>query len=169
MLPMWPKTQRGWFLFIIGGWEGATAITKRAGSLLRKNYSGTQTVVQLSIVPLVRMAIIPQYIAVGREHLFNVWRISNQNIVISEILIKERISRKWVIVKAIWIVFIVLKTFHLPGGARPQYLNNWVSPIFASSTFKDTIPALDRVLYSHGSAGNQHKKKYSFVCMFSYD
>ena len=29
----------------------------------------------------------------------------------------------------------VLKTFHSPGGARCQYLNNWVNPIFALSTF----------------------------------
>ena len=53
-------------------------------------------------------------------------------------------------------LFTVLKTFNSPGGAGPQYLNNRLNPIFAFSTFKNTIPALDRVLYSSGSAGNQH-------------
>ena len=51
------------------------------------------------------------------------------------------------------------KTFHSPDGARPQYLSNWLNPIFAFSTTKYTIPALDRVLYSSGSAGDQHSDR----------
>ena len=47
----------------------------------------------------------------------------------------------------IWVVFNVLASitpFQSPGGARPQYLNNWLSPIFKVSTFNNSIPALDR-------------------------
>ena len=50
-----------------------------------------------------------------------------------------------IIAKAIWVLFNVLKTFHSPGGARSQNLNTYVNPLFAFSTFKNTIPALDRV------------------------
>ena len=50
-------------------------------------------------------------------------------------------------------VLVSIKTFHSPGGAGARYLNNWLNPIFAFSTFKNTIPALDRVLYSTGNAG----------------
>ena len=28
------------------------------------------------------------------------------------------------------------QNFYSPGGARPQYLNNWLKPIFTFSTFK---------------------------------
>ena len=66
---------------------------------------------------------------------------------------RKKISRKWVIAKAIWVLFNVLKTFHSTGGARPQYLNNWLNPIFAFSIFKNSIPALDWVLYSSGNVG----------------
>ena len=44
-------------------------------------------------------------------------------------------------------LFNVLDSIHSPGGAGlPQYLNNWLNPIFAFSTFKNSMPALDRVL-----------------------
>ena len=61
-----------------------------------------------------------------------------------------------VVTKVIWVLFNVLKTFHSLGGARPQYLSNRLSPIFAFTTFNYTISALDRVLYWSGSARNQH-------------
>ena len=53
-------------------------------------------------------------------------------------------------------LFNLLKTLHSPGGARPQYLSNRLNTLFAFNTFKNTIPALDQVLYFSGSAGNQH-------------
>ena len=48
-------------------------------------------------------------------------------------------------------LFNVLKKFHSPGGARPQYLNKRSNPIFAVSTFKNTIPTLDR--YTRADVG----------------
>ena len=84
-------------------------------------------------------------------------RITDQIILIFEIFSKEKISRKSIISTAIWVLFNVHKTFYLPGAARPQYLNNRLSPIYMFTSFKNTIPALDRQLYSSGSAGNQHR------------
>ena len=40
-------------------------------------------------------------------------------------------------------VLVSIIAFHSPGGAWPQYLNNWLNPIFAFSTVKNIIPALD--------------------------
>ena len=49
--------------------------------------------------------------------------------------------------KVIWVLFNILACitpFHSPGGAGPKYLNNWLNPIFALSTLKNSIPVLDR-------------------------
>ena len=86
------------------------------------------------------------YITAYKCICVNLGRTADQNNIIFEILSEEKISQKWIIAKAIWILFNVLKTFHSPGGAKPQYLNNWLNSIFAFSTFKNSIPALDRVL-----------------------
>ena len=74
---------------------------------------------------------------------------------------KKKSPENEFIAKAIWILFNVHKTFHSPSGTRPQYLNIQLNPIFAFSTFKNTIPALDRVLYSGESVGTSIGKVLS--------
>ena len=71
---------------------------------------------------------------------------------ICKILRNKKISRKWIIPKASWVVFNAVKTFHSPGGVMPQYLSNLLNSIFEFSTTKYTIPALGIVLYSSGTS-----------------
>ena len=61
-----------------------------------------------------------------------------------KILIRGKYPENELLHRVNWLLFNVLvsiKAFHSPGGARPQYLNNWLSPIFAFSTLKKSIPA----------------------------
>ena len=61
--------------------------------------------------------------------------------------VKKKYPENELLQRVIWVLFNILASitpFHSPGGARPHYLNNCLNPIFAFSSFKNSIPALNR-------------------------
>ena len=72
-----------------------------------------------------------------------------------------KISGKRVIAKCDLGIIHVLKTSHSPGGARTQYFSNRLNPIFAFSTFKNTIPTLNR--YTQVNVGTSIKNHRNYL------